>query len=330
MRLNKKGFAFSTMLYGTAALLAVVLYVVLNITKSSSDETYYYGEEILKSLNECVTEEVSLENCYASGGSCDKTSYYACLGVSDNPGETKGVIISEKLKEDMETSGLVVDQNSSKRYIYQGSIVKNYIEYAGKTFRILSIEPGGSLKLVDIESNINMAWDNNSNSEFNDSSLYNYLNGSYLSTLNDKSKIVIGSWNKAYLYPPTGSSNYNLHTLVEDENKNYESTKIKDTTAGMLLLSDYINASTNQECKNDILNASSCSSWLSDYKGWVIDVDAIKSTDETGYAYFMDSGNKINNDITSSLKNVYPVIFLNKNSVIISGDGTEASPYKIR
>jgi len=332
MKLNKKGFAFSTMLYGTAALIAVVLYVVLNITKSSSDETYYYGEEILKSLNDCVTEEVVLENCYASGGSCDATSYHACLGISDTPGATKGVVIAEKLKETIGENGLVEDQYTNKRYIYQGNIVNNYIEYSGKIWRILSIESSGTLKLIDINASFNMAWDSNSVSEWDNSSLYNYLNGDYLLSLSDNSKIVKGVWNKAYIYPPSGESTYSIEDLVAQEKNRINETAINDEIVGMLFLSDYVKATTVEECKNKVFGNASCTSWLSDYKGWVIDIDANSSNTEEniGYAFFEDFGNKVNKSNTNALKNVYPVIYLDKNSVIISGDGTETNPYKIR
>ena len=332
MRLNKKGFAFSTMLYGTAALLAVVLYVVLNITKASSDETYYYGEEILKDLNECVTEEVALENCYASGGVCDATSYNACLGISDTYGSTKGIIISEELKEKIGTDGLVSDDDVTKRYIYQGTIVNNYIEYSGKTWRILSIEPNGMLKIIDISSNLNMSWDSNSNSEWNNSTLYNYLNGDYLSSLVDKTKIVKSTWNKAYIYPPDDNeTNFNLQDLISQEKDDANITKVTDETVGILLFSDYVKASSDLNCKQNIFG-NSCLSWLSDYEGWVIDIDAISSNTEEniGYAYYADSNSEIKREKTSSMKKVYPVVYLNKNSVIISGDGSETNPYKIR
>ena len=46
MKLNNKGFAFSTMLYGTLALITLILYIILGINKGASDEIYFYGDEI--------------------------------------------------------------------------------------------------------------------------------------------------------------------------------------------------------------------------------------------------------------------------------------------
>lgn len=330
MKLNKKGFAFSTMLYGTAALIAAVLYIILNITKSSSDETYYYGERILKDLNDCVTEEVALENCYNSGRNCDTTSYHACLGVSDDP-STKGVIIAEKLKERLGSSdGLIEDMYATKRYIYQGTIVKNYIEFSEKTWRILSIEPNGSLKLIDISSNLNLEWDSKNNSEWENSSLYNYLNGNYLVTINDKSKLYNGLWNKAYIYPPNSSSvKLNLLDLIEQELNRKDETRVYGNV-GILSMSDYFKAGNSTMCENDVLSNNSCISWLSDYSGWVIDINA-SSQNTNNKAYYLNSStHKVAEAVISSQKRVYPVIYLSSNSVIIGGDGSETNPYKIR
>lgn len=333
MKLNKKGFAFSTMLYGTAALIAVVLYVILNITKSSSDTTYYYGEEILKDLNDCVTEEVQLENCYTSGGICDKTSYYACLGVSDSDSSSKGIVIAEKLKERLnESDGLVVDPYIEKRYIYRGSIVKNYIEYAGRLWRILSIEPGGSIKIIDINSSLNLKWDNANDSEWNNSSLYSYLNVNYFPNISDKTKILNSKWNKAYIYPSLNETGLNLSDLISQELNREDETTVFGNV-GILSISDYFKAGDTDLCENNVLENTSCISWLSNYQSWVIDINAEKTpTDEdtNNYAYFWNTGHKVGEDIVTSEKMVYPVIQLNRNSVIISGDGTESNPYKIR
>ena len=79
---NNKGFAFSTMLYGIFAVILVVLSLIFVLLKSTNDESYYYASKIEEELDECIMEEVALENCYAQSSSCDTRSYYACLGIT--------------------------------------------------------------------------------------------------------------------------------------------------------------------------------------------------------------------------------------------------------
>lgn len=91
--LNNKGFAFSTMLYGIFAVILVVLSLIFLLLKSINDESYYYSSKIEEELDDCILEEVALENCFVTSSSCDTRAYYACLGkvreedggMGDNP-----------------------------------------------------------------------------------------------------------------------------------------------------------------------------------------------------------------------------------------------------
>ena len=143
MKLNNKGFAFSTMLYGTLAVITVVLYAILTISKETVDETYYYGTDIEKKLNECIQDEIEMEKCYTNNqnGECNTASYHACLGISDNTSTNNGMLAAEKLKQiansGEENLSIIQDPYTEKRYIYvgtdgNGKVVNNYIEYANK------------------------------------------------------------------------------------------------------------------------------------------------------------------------------------------------------
>ena len=341
MKLNKKGFAFSTMLYGCIALIAAVLYIILNVNKNSADTTYYYGEEILQDLNDCVTEEIALENCYSSGSAtCNATAFHACLGVSDSNATDKGVIISESLKR---KPNLVADTyvTSANRYIYTGMDPSNYIEFSGKLWRIVSIESDGSLLLIDINNYGNLAWDSDNKSVWDSSTLYYELNTNYVTGISDNSKAVNKSWNISLVYPSLTENVYNLYDLVSQE------TAQPTTSAkvGLLQLSDYLKATSNTACQNSVFSTSTsnCISWLSQYKGWVIDVEAERTTEDVGYAYYFGDGvvmiNSTQNEtqynkpfvgLTNEQHSVYPVINLNRNSVLKGGSGTLADPYVLK
>lgn len=345
-KLNEKGFAFSTMLYGCVALIAAVLYVILNTNKASVDTTYYYGEEILQDLNDCVTEEIALENCYSSGNTnCNAAAYHACLGVSDSNTHDQGVIAAETLKGNVVTNGngLYEDKYVKKKYVYVGSNVNNYISFSGRLWRIVSIEPNGQLKLLDINKYGDFAWDTQKGQEWGSSStLYSTLNGAYLSTISDSSKVISDQWYKPYILPSQGEFN-NILTLDElhlQEYKN-ETGNTLVASVGLLYLSDYLYAS--EACKSDIIHAKNCVSWLSPYQGWSLDVNGEAGSISAGKAYYFGSGKKENEsgvleqvynasiiDNTENVHEVYPVIYLDRNSIITGGNGTQGNPYVLK
>lgn len=336
MKLNNKGFAFSTMLYGTLALITVVLYAILSISQSSSDTTYYYGEAIESTLNECINEEIALENCYTSGNTtCDATSYHACLGINDKAPVTGGTLIYDKLKTYAGNSehGLVADANVQNRYVYAGNNPKNYIMYSGKKWRIVSLEPEGTVRLIDYTIDMNEQWDRNGENLWSNSTLKTYLVNEYISTLPDSSKLTSDKWKATIVYPSRIVGNLTLTELTEQDVEQDLSASVF-SQAGMLTIGDYMKATNDNNCKNNILTATGCSSWLSNYKGWTLNVNGepeevtIDGEQETiNVAYFFDTGDKINQDNTSATHKVYPIIVLNRSSVIGSGDGTESNPY---
>ena len=353
MKLNKKGFAFSTMLYGCVALIAAVLYLILNINKDSTDTTYYFGEELYQSLNECVSEEIRLENCYSSENNplnCNPTAYHACLGISDSNIHEKGTIISEKLKESIVTTGdgLYLDPYDNNRYIFVGDNVNNYIRYGEKVWRILSIEVGGYLKLVDTNKLSNVSWDSTWKGIWSNSSLYSTLNSNYITSITDNSKMFQGDWTAPLLYPTASSTSYGINDLLKEEKDN-KNAKVA-AKVGILSISDYMKATSNQKCKTHVIynaaeennEAYNCNSWLSQYKGWTIDISGELGSDTEGYAYYFDNKtnpsnptqiekyNLIMSDQTKNTHDVYPIIYLDRNSVYLTGDGTQANPYVLK
>ena len=62
-----------------------------------------------------------------------------------------------------------------------------------------------------------------------------------------------------------------INELIIQENKS-EYTGSSDTNGliGLLSASDYIKASLNDTCSNDVLISTTCNSWISVYKSWLI------------------------------------------------------------
>ena len=83
MKLNNKGFAVSTILYGILSLTIIILMLIFGMMKSSKDLNQELVTNIEEDVNECVTSEVELEACYFSGGECDPSEYNSCIGKKD-------------------------------------------------------------------------------------------------------------------------------------------------------------------------------------------------------------------------------------------------------
>lgn len=54
MRLNQKGFAVSTILYGLLLVMVFIIFLLLNVNRFERKTTNDYVELISKELNECV------------------------------------------------------------------------------------------------------------------------------------------------------------------------------------------------------------------------------------------------------------------------------------
>lgn len=331
MKLNNKGFAFSTLLYGTLSLIILILLVILNISKDASDEMYFYSSVVENDLNTCVYEEIALENCYSAGNAnCDTTSYHACLGISDNQVETKGEIISTTLKKKVVESGngLHADENTSNRYIYKGTDSNNYIKYSGMLWRILSIEADGTIKICNTDYATKYEWDKDAADDWQGSSLKAKLNTELYGTLQDTSKLVNYKWNAARIYPTKSIGNLTIGEFLEQQNERRDDTSSLGYV-GLLSIGDFANAALDNEnkCKLSILTSNDCRSWLTEHKSWLINTNGEEATSK---AYYFSNDSKLYLASTNTNYNVIPVVVLNRNNVILGGDGTFSNPYLLK
>ena len=54
MKLNQKGFAISTILYGLLLIISLVVFLLLSLSRFERKSTDNYVEVISKELNKCV------------------------------------------------------------------------------------------------------------------------------------------------------------------------------------------------------------------------------------------------------------------------------------
>ena len=226
-----------------------------------------------------------------------------------------------------EGDGLYADEYESGKYFYKGANPNNYITFNNETWRILSIDSSGRIKIVRDELLSDRAWDStNSNNWDRPSEIKTYLNGEYLESITvNKDKIVPSTWS-------IGGVTYGNNDLagqIADEN----GTRSQEASIGLITASEYLRANTNTElCGNFSLNNSNYSTcqttnWLS--KGtmyWTISPNAGNS-----YRVFTvyNDGNLYHDKLDSSTTYaVLPAITLSSD-ISLSGSGTSGDPYRI-
>ena len=208
--------------------------------------------------------------------------------VVSNP--TGGEALLEMVDVVTSGDGLYADTYEEGRYIYKGANPNNYITFSGETWRIISVESDGSIKIMRNESIGNRvfdsqdlrddtsngaggtycangswgcnAWaisDNFSNGThtgtvLKDAELNTYLNEEYLPTLSDSDKAISHTWNiGAVTY-----DNNDLSDQINDEKLTTWNGKV-----GLITASEYLRANTNTEqCGTYSLNNDNYSTCL--------------------------------------------------------------------
>ena len=224
-----------------------------------------------------------------------------------------------------EGDGLYADEYESGRYIYKGANPNNYITFNNETWRILSIDGDGKIKIVRDELLSDRAFDStNSNNWDRPSDIKTYLNGEYLESITvNKEKIVSSTWSIGTVT----SGNNDLAGQIANEN----GTQSQEASVGLITASEYLRANTNTElCGNYSLNYdnySTCktTNWL--FKGtgyWTISPDSSRSY---GVVFVYADGYLLYN-YANMTNTVLPAITLSSDINLI-GSGTVEDPYII-
>ena len=191
-KLNNKGFAISTMLYGMLTIIVIVLMLLLNIMRSSYNKENAATDEIYYYLNKCVTKQIALEKCYKTYNldpndikSCasEYEAYTACAGKNINTNLDKKYLNTTLINNaSTKGSGIINDPTVNGRFIFIGENPNNYIDINGEKGRIISVEPSGSIKVL-LTNGFNSVLDPNTTitnisvvGRWENSTLYNTFN----------------------------------------------------------------------------------------------------------------------------------------------------------
>ena len=279
---------------------------LLTVTVKYNDVTSQPSQEELN-----INFNITLEYSQAPNG-------YVPPVTTITPDDLKALAVTEG-------DGLYADEYESGRYIYKGANPNNYITFNNETWRILSIEADGRIKIVRDELLSNRAFDStNSNQWDRPSDIKTYLNGEYLESITvNKEKIVPSTWS-------IGAVNYENNDLagqIAAEN----GTQSQESSVGLITVSEYLRANPNKElCGNLSLNNdnySTCTTtnWL--FKGtayWTISPYSGNSNVVFGVG---DSGYSAGG-LAANPTAVPPALYLSSD-INLSGSGTAGDPYTI-
>lgn len=262
------------------------------------------------------------------------------------PTETTAVTTIAGKNKSGNTEGLITDDTANKNIRYAGSpsSVKNYVMFNNEMWRIIGIFDG-KLKIVRNEAIGSQVWDSKGTygvSNWPTSDLNTYLNNVYLNSMNDTSRNMIadtvyplGNVNSSAAFLPKASYVAERGTTVYtgcsvgtygETSSTCPRAKTWTGVVGLLYASDYgYAAGTDCKLSMDEYDETNCktNNWL--YSGnseWTITLfnRYVLYIDKTG---FVDSGMGKDNNL------IRPVVYLRSHVKIISGNGTQTSPYRL-
>ena len=227
--------------------------------------------------------------------------------------------------------GLYEDEYEKGKYTYKGANPNNYITFNNEMWRIISIDSTGLIKIMRNESIGYIGWDSSNNNWARPATLNTYLNEEYLEILSDSDKIISHTWNIG----PVTQDNNDLVNQINDEKGTTWNGKV-----GLITASEYLRANTNTEqCSTYMLNSDNFSickttDWMHaivssiTYPLWTISPIA----NHGGYVVNIGRSGALlgygNDQVITYPGAVSPVVYLSSD-ITLTGEGTEASPYRI-
>ena len=299
---NKKfllGFILGAFIFGTTGVLAVTYY-------ASKDVTYDNTESGMTSEN----VQDAIDELYNKAFPPTGTDTIIDL-VSSNPDE------------------LYTDEHGDIRYY--GANPNNYVRFNNELWRIMGVIDG-KIKIVRNESIGDMKWNSSSSNNWNNSSLKSYLNGTYYNSIEEVSRNMIAE--ETYYLGGASSSNWQTLTAsgwynAERSTTVYSGNPTSTTQyIGLMYPSDYGYA-TGESCLSTALYDYNDSCKNTDYlhKGVRQWLQAPYASSKNSAADLFSTGLMYGYyDVTFSSA-VFPVLYLESQTMITGGEGSSDSPF---
>ena len=250
--------------------------------------------------------------------------------------------------------GLYKDEGDSNRYIYRGTNPKNYIYFAGSLWRIVSLEVDNRMKIVSttpgngIYDEVHRSTSYYCNTGYGCNAwgkkhphtgmtvlprvatLNTYLNGEYLTNL--KTNNVFGLLENVTFFTGGIDANNNNYNGTAEDIRILERRVTENGTVGLINLSDYMKASTDERCTTFVLSLSANSGFCAKNNWLTPSSTSFIMTPQYDNWMWMLTIN--NSGLSTGLypnkypQDYYPVVYLDA-TLPISGNGTVADPFVI-
>lgn len=215
--------------------------------------------------------------------------------------------------------------------VYRGDNVNNYITFSGKTYRIVKFSEERPIIIYTEKMEESTVWDDRYNIEKEDTSGINdYSISRIRDTLNElyKGTTLIAEEDKQLVVAHNiGIGKRNSKDT--DKTGSLENAIILENQyIGLLQMNDYLNASTDVNCTTTTSPSCVNYNYLSKYKyNWW----SITASSANSYRVFRINGSSTAN-ITSANNTGYlrPVLYLTKDLIYVSGNGSKESPYIVK
>ena len=232
--------------------------------------------------------------------------------------------------------GLYEDEYEDGRYFYKGGNPNNYVTFNNEQagWRIVSIEPDGTIKIMKNDSIGDIVWDTSgSNNWARPATLNTYLNRTYYNRLNVTAKNQIVS--KDFSIGAVTYNNNDLADQINDENSIKWNGKVALAT-----VSEYIRSNSNKSnCGTFALmnkNVNTCinTRWMGNKTSTIMDYWWTLSSEaaNSDFAFRADEGiygdYSLNYGVDSTSA-VHPTLYLSSEVKITGGNGSENNPFVI-
>ena len=222
-------------------------------------------------------------------------------------------------------------------HVFRGENVNNYVQLDKSLWRIVKITSNNNVVLISEEgAGYTKPWDNRYNPDrLYESGINNYANSrikDYLDKVlnNPEEKdgeLILSKKDKKKLV------SFNICTGKRDNNSESKDNSeecaevLKDQKIGLLTLSDYMYASTDENCKSASTKSCKNYNYLTSKNDWWL-VTGNKADSSTVYQVTSNGAASVVN--AGNYGYVRPVIYLNEKTLYKSGKSTLEKPYKIR
>ncbi len=200
------------------------------------------------------------------------------------------------------SQGLVKNEDGS--YTYKGNPADNYLSYSGRTFRVVGLDSSGNIKVIAEKCDTVMIC--SPSLSYEDCVIRRWLN-----KLGDEPNTGI------YHASLNAPMQYLVATSVGVDTVN----DLKDITSNEYFTQDYITLLSLYDYKE----AGGANSYLNNSDSWYL-----STTNSSGHYWYVSSDGGLAVALEDfSVFGIRPVLTLRADVAIISGDGTQESPYTI-